>query len=488
MDLFQSSLAINYDTRFLPTAHAFVENLSKLAGASGNEQVQLQVALEEVLAYVIEQFPDPKYEHHIALKFILQDTGNLVLEITHGGPPIHQAFIPEFDVYDDTTVEGLWYKMASSMVDRVDMESLPKAGWLIRLTKKINKSAFERTPSSEEIVDVPGRLDTRVATPEDASQLVDLAYQTYRYTYRADYYDLHALAENLRAGRYHTTVVEDDGQIVGALSIKTSSGNPKIAELGAAMVIPEYRKTTAFSRLIKAMQRYHAENPRNLELLECHAVTSHTISQRTVTKIDVCYRPFALLLSLIPDPNFIAIENRAGAKESMLVFYNVHGRLTIPRLYAPRVHQAILEGLLVNSGHSVEINTNTLRPQADESNITCDVDESLQLATLHLNEFGITWDDDFRKALLAVAMQKIETVMVRVRADQPLPPNFERRTADLNLLFSGLVLESLSSPWLHYMQVTQPIDFDQIQIHDAMSQKLLGHIRNRYEHLLLRSE
>jgi hypothetical protein len=64
--------------------------------------VQLQVALEEVLAYVIEQFPDPKYEHHIALKFILQDTGNLVLEITHGGPPIHQAFIPEFDVYDDT--------------------------------------------------------------------------------------------------------------------------------------------------------------------------------------------------------------------------------------------------------------------------------------------------------------------------------------------------------------------------------------------------
>ncbi|MFM2007438.1 MAG: hypothetical protein RLZZ09_3093, partial [Pseudomonadota bacterium] len=30
MELFQSSLTINYDTLFLPTAHAFAENLSKL--------------------------------------------------------------------------------------------------------------------------------------------------------------------------------------------------------------------------------------------------------------------------------------------------------------------------------------------------------------------------------------------------------------------------------------------------------------------------
>jgi hypothetical protein len=261
-----------------------------------------------------------------------------------------------------------------------------------------------------------------------------------------------------------------------------------VAELGAAMVIPEYRRTTAFSRLIKAMQRYHAENPQNLELLECHAVTSHTISQRTVTKIDARYRPFAILLNFFADPNFIAIENRAGAKESMLVFYNVHGRLTMPRLYAPRVHQPVLEGLLVSSGHSMEVVTDTLKPEAPGSSITCTINEPLQLASLHLAEFGVTWDDDLRKALLGVSMQKIDTVIVRIKADQPLPPNLEQRLADLNLLFSGLVLESLESPWLHYMLINQPIDFSLIQIHDAMSQKLLGHIRNRYDHVLLRSE
>jgi hypothetical protein len=36
------------------------------------------------------------------------------------------------------------------------------------------------------------------------------------------------------------------------------------------------------------------------------------------------------------------------------------------------------------------------------------------------------------------------------------------------------------------MLITQPIDFSLIQIHDAMSQKLLGHIKNRYDHVLLR--
>jgi hypothetical protein len=486
MELFQSSLTINYDTLFLPTAHAFAENLSKLAGASSSEQVQLQVALEEVLAYVIDQFPDPKFEHHIDLKFTLQENSDLVIEITHGGPPIHQEFIPEFDVYDETTVHGLWYKIACSMADRVEMESLHKAGWLIRLTKKIQNRAFERTPPSAKVLDITGQLETRLAIPEDAPHLVDLAYQTYRYTYLSDYYDPDSLRENLRAGRYHTTVVEDEGRIVGALSIKYSAENPRIAELGAAMVIPEYRRTTAFSRLIKAMQRYHDENPRNLELLECHAVTSHIISQRTVTKIDARYRPFAILLSFFADPNFIAIKNRAGAKESMLVFYNVHGRLTMPRLYAPRIHQAVLEGLLVNSGHSMEVLTDKLTPQAPGSSIICVIDEPLQLATLHLTEFGVVWDDDLRKALLVVAMQKIDTVIVRIKADQPLPPNLEQRLGDLNLLFCGLVLESLDSPWLHYMLITQPIDFSLIQIHDAMSQKLLGHIKNRYDHVLLR--
>jgi N-acetylglutamate synthase-like GNAT family acetyltransferase len=488
MELFQSSLAINYDTLFLPTAHAFVENLSILAGASGSERVQLQVALEEVLAYVIDQFPDHKFEHHINLKFSLQENSDLVLEITHEGPPIHQAFIPEFDVYDETTVDGLWYKIARSMVDQVEMEGLNKAGWLIRLTKKIKYRAFERRVVPVKAIDIGGHLETREATPEDAAQLVDLAYQTYRYSYLTDYYNPDYLRENLRAGLYDTTVVEDNGRIVGALSIKYSAGNPRVAELGAAMVIPEYRRTTAFSRLIKAMQRYHAENPQNLELLECHAVTSHTISQRTVTKIDARYRPFAILLNFFADPNFIAIENRAGAKESMLVFYNVHGRLTMPRLYAPRVHQPVLEGLLVSSGHSMEVVTDTLKPEAPGSSITCTINEPLQLASLHLAEFGVTWDDDLRKALLGVSMQKIDTVIVRIKADQPLPPNLEQRLADLNLLFSGLVLESLESPWLHYMLINQPIDFSLIQIHDAMSQKLLGHIRNRYDHVLLRSE
>jgi len=488
MKLFQSSLTINYDTLFLPTAHAFVEGLSKLAGASGNEQLQLQVALEEVIVYVIDEFPDPRFEHHIELKFFLEESSDLVIEITHGGPPIHQEFIPEFDVHDETTVEGLWYKIACSMVDKFEMQSLNKSGWLIRLTKKIKNRVFERTAPSSSALDVTGQLETRQAIPEDAPQLVDLAYQTYRYTYLGDYYDPNSLRENLRAGRFHTTVVEDDGRIVGALSIKYSSGNPKMAELGAAMVIPKYRRTTAFSRLIKAIQRYHDDNPQNLELLECHAVTSHTISQRTVTRIDARYRPFAFLLNFFADPNFISIENRVGTKESMLVFYNVHGRLTMSGIYAPRIHQSILEGLLVNSGHSLGVRIDTLLPHRPNSSIVCTIDETLPLATLHLTEFGEAWDDDLRKALLAVSMQKIDTVIVRIKADQPLPPNLENRLIDLNLLFSGLVLESLESPWLHYMLINQPIDFSLIRIHDAMSQKLLGHIRNRYEHVLLHSE
>jgi hypothetical protein len=160
----------------------------------------------------------------------------------------------------------------------------------------------------------------------------------------------------------------------------------------------------------------------------------------------------------------------------------------MPRLYAPRIHQAVLEGLLVNSGHSMEVLTDKLTLQAPGSSIICVIDEHLQLATLHLAEFGVAWDDDLRKALLAVAMQKIDTAIVRIKADQPLPLNLEQRLGDLNLLFCGLVLESLDSPWLHYMLITQPIDFSLIQIHDAMSQKLLGHIKNRYDHVLLRSE
>lgn len=486
--LFKSILHINYEISFITPAQVFIESLARVSGTNDKENLHLKMAIEEVLAFIIDKFPDDKFTNFIDINFCLFDDQSIVVEMSNFGPPIHLSQIPEFDATNKETIDGLWYKIAKSMVDEIEFINRKKDGWLIRLKKKIENLSFEKTEASIEEQEISRNLTIREAVPEDAAQLVDLAYNTYRYSYGAtDYYDVETLSKYIAEGLYYIPVVENDEKIIGSVAIKHSTSNPQKAELGAAMVIPEYRKTTASFRLFKQMEQYHHENPRKLECFESFPVTTHTISQKFLQKIHRGYRPFAVLLNITPGPNFIAIDNRLGARETLLQSYHLCDDLKKDTIYSTEANREIVEELITNSGNSVKVLCKNTDANTKNTETEIKVISSPDQASIYIKSFGEDWFHKLRNEIFLLKQDKSKAVLLQINTDNPLPECFDDKLADLNIIFIGLTLESLNDIQLCYTLISEPVNFDNIHLHAPVANKLLRHIKQCYEKVLFKS-
>ena len=205
----------------------------------------------------MDKYIDTRLDAHIELLFQLFPGGKVAIEIKDIGPPIHENRIPEFDIEDDSSTSGLWYKLVKNIADDFSFINKHKDGWLIRFEKQIivddeleagfgKESDLRSTPSL-------AKHCIRLATPNDAGELIDLAFLTYRYSYAADFYNRELLQKAIAKGIYEITVLENEERIVGAYVVVHPESGVKWAEMGSAMVLPEYRITLAVMYLFRAM-------------------------------------------------------------------------------------------------------------------------------------------------------------------------------------------------------------------------------------------
>lgn len=485
--LFSANIQINYEPNFITPAQLFIENLARTAGANEQELFHIDFALEEALSFIIDKFPDDPYTNSLDIRFVFDIKKNIVIEITNFGPPIHESRIPAFVLENEATFKGLWYKITKNVLDDFTFINNKNKGWIVRLQKKLAHCSFTRSTNSQQAASKqPAHLSVRIARPDDAPQLVDLAYETYRYSNEiADYYDIQSLKKSIREKTTYTLVVENEEKIIGASSIKFSKPNMKTGELSGAMIMPAYRHSTALLRLIKALSQYHNENPQQFEFTESLLVTTHTLSQRSVCKIHNGYHPFAFLLGMMRSPNYIAIKNTSGTFESLLNCYHLFSPIRVKQIFVPAEHRKIIDELLHNSGNPTAIHTTTEVPQNKQTKFNIRIDEELHEGQLAVTDFGYDWFNDLRKALFSITSKKVKSLTILFPTHAPLPDHFDSILAHLNLVFTGLHLVNLSDIRLNYMQIKQPIDFESIQVHHPVAKNLCHHIYLHYQKILL---
>jgi anti-sigma regulatory factor (Ser/Thr protein kinase) len=484
-NIFFSTLNINYDKQFIPSVQSFLHELMTLSGANNSETMQMKVAIEEVMAFIIDNYPDDRVNNSINIRADLLDDNHFVVEVTNIGPPVYEDKIPHFNFDEEDSVAGLWYQMTKTMVDDLQFINNKNDGWLIRLFKKLKQVTFEHETVVSSSQEISSNLSVRKAVPADAGQLTDLAYNTYRYTYGvSDYYDIKMLGKLIEEGKYVVFVVENDQRIIGAVSIKIHGSTGKSAELGAAMITPEYRRSTALLRLIKEVDAYHRLNPLTLEYFESVPVTTHTISQRSLSKVGSGYKPFAILLNITPGPNFIAINDRLGQRESLLLSYLLCDKLQCNKLYVPAGHQLNVSEIIQNTSNDISVLSDTCNVFTGDSDISVHFNEASKEATIKVNSLGEKWFSEIRSAMFKLQMKKPDAVNLRVTTRKPFPQNFDEQLNNMGLLFNGLVLFSLSEIYLSYIQIIQPVNFDAIQLNDPVAINLLSHIKQQYDCLM----
>jgi anti-sigma regulatory factor (Ser/Thr protein kinase)/N-acetylglutamate synthase-like GNAT family acetyltransferase len=487
--LFSSLIKINYDKRFIRIAQDFVENLSVLAGANQKESSQIALLIEECLVFIIDKYVDCRMAAHIEICLKVMQDKMVRIEIVDMGPPIHETMIPSFDITNEHSAEGLWYKMARSLSDEFSFVNRFKAGWLIRIAKKLEALTFSATGSGDPDADSPsdqnstlGEKHIRPASVADVPAIIDLVYMTYRYSYMfKDLYDADMLKTLIAENRYDIKVIEHGNKVIGAFAFKYSKGLARSAELGSAMISPAYRNASASALILRGVNDYVRTNPLNCQFFMSSAVTSHVRSQKMLARIHQGFKPWLLYLNMVPRPEFIGLTQGSGERESGLYVYHPNQKLNVSRIYATSpIHLPIIHELLANSGYPIEAVAEFAAPGNEEFKATVEQVESLQFATIAIDSLGSDWFTALSKKIFSAFVAGRVSIQVTIPSARPLPKDMERMLTDLNLVFCGLALQSLDRIDLAYCLSTTPVDFDQIKLHDPVAQKLLQHIQQGY--------
>jgi anti-sigma regulatory factor (Ser/Thr protein kinase) len=486
--LFSSLIKINYDHRFVRIVQDFIENLALLAGANKEESLRFSLLIEECLSFIIDKYIDCRMAAHIQICFKVTGDRNVRIEITDIGPPIHESMIPRFDITNENSEGGLWYKVVRELSDNFVFINQLGSGWLIQIDRHIQNVTFRAnnddnaTGSLDKRSDTVGDRNIRWATVNDVPALTDLAYMTYRYSYVfKDFYDGELLKKYIKEKMYEVMLIEHGSKVVGTYAIKYSDAGYLSAEVGSAMISPEYRDGSAIFLMLRELNAYVMTNLRHCEFFVSNAVTSHILSQKGLSRIHHGFKPLMIFLNAAPRPEFMGIDHTSGGRESVLCLYHLNDKLKTGKIYGTAVkHIEIIDELIADTGNDVDVLAEFSEPKPLVSQLSVTPVDSMQFATISFESIGQDWSAVLSKKIFAAIVSGIETVMVTIPASTPQPADMERILRDLNLVFCGLSVRSLDKIDLAYCLSIKPVDFSLIKLYEPIAQKLLMHIEQDF--------
>jgi len=487
--LFSSLIKINYDKRFIRVAQNFIESLSTLTGANKDESFQISLLIEECLAFIIDKYIDCRMAAHIQICFKANADKTIRIEIEDIGPPIHESKIPSFDVKNENSEAGLWYKIARKLADKFVFVNQLSAGWLIRIDKKIANITFSASGDDvKENGSVPareqtfGEKHTRPATVDDMPALIDLAYMTYRYSYMfSDFYDGELLKKQIEEQLCEITLIEHGNKVIGAFAIKYPDAARTSAEVGNAMIAPEYRSGSAGGMIFREVINYVQANPHHCDFFMSYAVTSHIRSQKMLGRVHNGFKPLMICLNKMPQPTFVGITHKAIDRETGLCVYHLNQKMRLGKLYAVTAsHSQIINELIAGMGNDVDVRAEFAEPENVETPTTVERSDSLRYVTFTIESVGRDWFTSLSGKIFTAISSGMESVTVTIPSGTPLPQDMAGRLKDLNLVFCGLSLRSLDRIDHTYCLSTRPVNFEQIKLHDPVSRKLLAQMEQAY--------
>lgn len=486
--LFSGSMKIPYDLRFVDPALGWMTALSVLAGGNQKDSDALRLASEETLTFLITSYPDAEAWEQISIEFMLQPGGLVEVVISNAGPPVHLSKIPLYapQAPEESQMDGLWYFLARDAVDALTFTNQGFDGWRVGIQKRLGEASFAPNPSA---MGQAARLDrkivftTRLATPDDAADLVDLVYDTYRYTYPGEeFYYEPKLRQAIEQGGILCIVVEADGVIVGNSSLIFSSQTPRCVYSCSLMVRRAFRQSRAIIHLLNEVDRFLGSGDMDVDVCYANMVTTHTGSQKAGTKIG--FSPLALIPSAFPSVEFRGMRPVNSDRESGVLSIRLIAPSQIQVLYLPERHHAVMAPLLAQYGLHCRLSAEVEAPAEETSQFVLKEDLTEGNATLMAVQLGRDLVLQLQKRIFRLRAKGVKTVMILIPAWRPIPPDLDREMGYWHAIFSGVKPVSAEECYLMYTSVSLQVDFARIHLSDRLAVDLKNHCERLYDELV----
>ncbi|WP_027183118.1 GNAT family N-acetyltransferase [Desulfovibrio inopinatus] len=484
--MYKAALEIPYDVRFIPTVQHCSANLLKLGGGDPEEIRSFSLALDEVLCFIIDAYPDEDMLESIHLDIELFDDGVVIASIRNTGPPIHASRIPQYDSEAPLSdVDGLWFYLARKLVDDLQFVNRGMDGWLVVIKKALATTTFKMAAPRAATHHAKTRdFSIRLAEPGDASELIDLAYDTYRYTYTdPEFYDEKQLQNALESGQMVSLVLTTEGGgIIGQIAFYKTPEENACAYVGGLMIGTAYRRTRAAFIMTQKLEEFVEKNPLDVDLYWGCSVTAHTLSQKLVARIGA--HPLALFLMVGPPVTYSNMTIDSQERESYVSYLRLTKENKLSTLYLPAPHHDVMSPLLAQVNCNASLSADTAEPVG--SSTTYIVHEFINdsLAHIRLNELGSQWSTDLRKKIFSLRNKEIDSIVIHIPAWQPLPPDIDAVFMNLNAVFCGVSAISVQEYYVVYCAPVGNVNFDNINLADPLAERLKDYIQGLYKTML----
>lgn len=481
------SIRVLYRKELLPLISSFVENSASVFGATKKETSDLTLATEEATMHILESFPADDIDSVFEITCYAREDG-LEYVFNNLGLPVNPEALPSYNTEaPDESVEGLRLFLARKMADKLEFVNLGHAGWRTRIYKHL--SCFRPLPSADNDTAAAapakkGKIKTSIATPDDAFDIVQLSYLTYRYSYaKESFYYAEKLKKELANGNVISfTARTESGKLIGQMAYIKDKECPAVSEVGMLMVLPEHRKEPGLLALLKKAMKYSEEHSGLTQLYTANLVTAHNYSQRFASFMN--FKPMALVISTHERSRFLGIETSQG-RESNLYAIRAQEQPSPFPVYVPEEHSELAARLFENSSLPAGISNDARSGDNTETVWRSDHNKEAQYVTISVDKYGDDFPDAFRKLAYQWTLEEIATTSLRLPAWLPLPPGLEQELQLQSFFFCGFVHATPDKWFLLYTRLThQRFSFDNIQIFDPKAEELKQHVRQSYENLI----
>lgn len=481
------SIRVFYRSEFLPIVCAFIQSTAQVFGASEKERSELSLAAEEAAMHIIESCPPDNAEDVFEIAcHVLADGLEYVFQ--NLGLPLNVEALPQYDAADpEASVAGLRLYLARKMVDRLEFINRGRQGWLTKIHKKIQNLCTLSTVIQPESAGAPaGGLTASIAGSADAWDIVQLAYLTYRYSYAKDYlYYPEQLAAEIESKRMVSAIVRTAaGTLIGHTARILDADCPKIAEIGAIMVHPDYRQSPALLMMKNAMLRYQDEYTANIQLYVGILATAHPLSQRIAAREG--YKPFSLWLSSTEPRRYLGIQTSAGRESHLYAVQAVRKPAPFP-IHVPELHTELSAQLFASADLPAVVDSAVAAPVDKRTVWSLSCNQEHGRARLVAQNYGADFVASLRVQSHQLLAEGVKTTMLLLPAWQRPPKDLEEQLAIQFYLFCGFIPFTPEQWHLLYIRLTNQHfssdALDAVQIWDPAAEELRAHIRQGFARL-----
>ena len=483
---YEAELAVPQQTSSIAAVQGFVLALGERLGVPERTRQDLELALEEGMAALLEQAGPRDREDPLRVRVSL-DSSSVRFRLLAPGRPFDVQKLPQYHPEaGEESSAGLGLFLLRHHMDSIGWRYLEKQGRELTMVKAFPSPILteEIRPVLPEGVPVTGAMEYRLLRDEgDALAVAACAYDVYRYAYKdVIYYPEQLLAKN-RGGLMRSWIAVDEGGTVhGHYALIRKKPDAPVGEMGAAFVRPERRQEGVFARLSEAA---HQDAFRSgLREIFSLSVTNHTATQ----KISERYGRRTVGIRLASSPGVFVEGARPGDRVTTVL--NVHPLNPRPgrMIYPPDRFRDLILRSYRWLDLPVELGNPADPPEREDGSL--DRDLVWNRATLELRGGGASCARLEAYTGMLVE-QQVACILLSLNLEDPGALPLAEAAVRLGYVYSGVFPDGTSDGkdalQLQYLG-GEPIDPEAIRLHQDSAREILEILRRQSPEVFLREE